>query len=324
MKAKLRTFWELIDETITEFGDDHATKLSASLAYFTLFSIAPLLLVIIHIITFFYKTKDAEGKVLEQVSTFAGKDTAMQLEAMLKGISSSNSNTLFGVIGVVVFVFSATSIFTEIKSSINYMWSVRARPKRGWLKMITDRLLALVFIAGMGVLMIATLILNVAVDAIIAQLHHFHYLQQYLGGVDLVLITGLNTALLFVIVTFLFAVVFKVLPDANIHWKDILVGASFTGVLFMVGKFLITWYLTSSRLITAYGAAASLIILLSWIYYSALIVYFGAEFTDVYARKCGRGVTVRKTAVFVFKREARELPKMKTHTDQDLGKGDAV
>lgn len=324
MRAKLRTFWELMDETITEFGEDHATKLSASLAYFTLFSIAPLLLVIIHIISIFYKAQDAEGKVLEQVSTFVGKDTAMQLEGMLRGISNSNSNTLFGVIGIVVFVFSATNIFTEIKSSINYMWSVKARPKRGWLKMITDRLLALVFIAGMGVLMIATLVLNVAVDAIVTQLQHFQYLQQYLGDVNLVLVTGVNTAVLFVIVTFLFAVVFKVLPDANIHWKDVLVGASFTGMLFLVGKFLITWYLTSSRLISVYGAAASLIILLSWIYYSALIVYFGAEFTDVYARKCGRGVTVRKTAVFVFKRESRELPKMKTHTDQDLGHGDAV
>ena len=145
-------------------------------------------------------------------------------------------------------------------------------------------------------------------------------LQQYLGKDNIALFSTINTGVLFIIVTFLFVVIFKVLPDAIIHWKDAVVGASFTGVLFLIGKFLITWYLTSSKLITAYGAAASLIILLSWIYYSALILYFGAEFTDVYARKCGRGVVVKKSAVFIIKREAKELPTLKTHVDEDLGK----
>jgi membrane protein len=206
-----------------------------------------------------------------------------------------------------------------MQSSINYLWSVKAMPKRGWLKHITDRLLSFLLIIGAGILLIASLVLNVIVDTITGQIERFHYLEQYLGGLNFVLIAAINTSVLFVIVTFLFGVIFKVLPDASIHWKDVTIGAAFTGVLFIIGKFLITWYLTSSKLITAYGAAASLIILLSWIYYSALIVYFGAEFTDVYARKCGRGVKVKKNAVFVLKRDAKELPSLKTHVTEDLG-----
>lgn len=324
MKKKLLTFWDLFTETLTEFDEDHASKLSASLAYFTIFSIAPLLLVVIHLLNFFLKSQNAQADVLAQVSAFVGKDSADQLGNILQAMNTRDTSTVFGIIGAVVFVYSATSIFTEIKSSINYMWSVKARPKRGWLKIITDRLLALLFIAGMGLLMIVTLIMNVVVDAIIGQIHRVSFLQEHLGHVDVVLVGAVNTGALFIIVTVMFAIIFKVLPDANIKWKDILVGAAFTGILFVLGKLLITWYLSSSKLISAYGAAASFVILLSWIYYSALIVYFGAEFTDVYARKVGGGVTVRKTAVFVFKREARELPKMKTHMDEDLGHSDAV
>lgn len=320
MLKLLKTFWELLKETSNEFGDDHATKLSASLAYYTIFSIGPLLMVIIHVIGIFYKKKEAANElVFDRIAQIIGPSSTDQLKSILDNMDNTNNSTLFGIIGILVFVYSSTSIFTEIQSSINYMWSVKAMPKRGWLKYITDRLLSFLLIIGAGILLIASLVLNVIVDTITGQIERFHYLEQYLGGINFVLIAGINTGVLFVIVTFLFAVIFKVLPDATIHWKDVTVGAAFTGVLFIIGKFLITWYLTSSKLITAYGAAASLIILLSWIYYSALIVYFGAEFTDVYSRKCGRGLTVKKNAVFVLKRDAKEMPSLKTHISEDLG-----
>jgi membrane protein len=320
MLKLLKTFWELLKETSNEFGDDHATKLSASLAYYTIFSIGPLLMVIIHVIGIFYKKKEAANElVFDRIAQIIGPSSTDQLKSILDNMDNTNNSTLFGIIGILVFVYSSTSIFTEIQSSINYMWSVKAMPKRGWLKYITDRLLSFLLIIGAGILLIASLVLNVIVDTITGQIERFHYLEQYLGGINFVLIAGINTGVLFVIVTFLFAVIFKVLPDATIHWKDVTVGAAFTGVLFIIGKFLITWYLTSSKLITAYGAAASLIILLSWIYYSALIVYFGAEFTDVYSRKCGKGLTVKKNAVFVLKRDAKEMPSLKTHISEDLG-----
>jgi membrane protein len=320
MLKLLKTFWELLKETSEEFGDDHASKLSASLAYYTIFSIGPLLLVLIHIIGIFYKKKEAANVlVFDRLSQIIGQSSTDQLKSILDNLDNTNNSTLFGIIGILVFVYSSTSIFTEMQSSINYLWSVKAMPKRGWLKYITDRLLSFLLIIGAGMLLIASLLLNVIVDTITGQIERFHYLEQYLGGINFVLIGAINTGVLFLIVTFLFAVIFKVLPDATIHWRDVTVGAAFTGVLFIIGKFLITWYLTSSKLISAYGAAASLIILLSWIYYSALIVYFGAEFTDVYSRRFGRGLTVKKNAVFVLKRDAKELPSLKTHTSEDLG-----
>ncbi len=311
-------FWELLKETYTEFEEDHVTKFSASLAYYTIFSIGPLLLVMIHVIGLIYKRGEASSAVFAQVSQFIGPSGAEQLQGMFDKMNTKNNSTLFGIIGILVFVYSATSIFTEIQSSINYMWSVKARPKRGWVKIIADRLVSLVLIVGLGLLLIASLLLNVIGDMINGQLHRFPKLEQFLGHDNIILLTSLNTGVLFVVVTILFAIIFKVLPDAKIHWRDVLVGAAFTGVLFLIGKFLISIYLTSSKLVTVYGAAASLIILLSWIYYSALILYFGAEFTDVYARKCGSGVQVKRTAVFVIKREAKELPKLKTHIDEDL------
>jgi membrane protein len=319
MLARLRTFWELLKETGDEFVDDHVTKLSASLAYYTIFSIGPLLLVIINLIGFISQQKDTSSRVFAEIAKFIGPDSAHQLEALIGKMNTTNSSKLFNIIGILVFVFSATSIFTEMQSSINYIWSIKAKPKRGWLKLLTDRLLSFVIIVSSGLIMIASLIINVILDTIAGQLERFELLQKYLGGANIVLFTVVSTAVLFVIVTALFAMIFAVLPDARMHWKDILAGASFTGVLFLIGKFLITWYLGSSKLISAYGAAASLIILLSWIYYSALILYFGAEFTDVYARKCGRGVRVKKTAVFIIKREAKELPSLKTHVDENLG-----
>ena len=308
----------MLRETGDEYLEDHVSKFSASLAYYTIFSIGPLLLVIIHVIGLIYAKSEARNAVFSQVTQFVGPGAAEQLESVFDKMNTANNSTLFGVIGILVFVYSATSVFTEMKSSINYMWSVKARPEREWLKIIMDRLLSLVFIVGIGVFLIGTLLLSVIGDAISGQLHRFPAIARLLGEQNIWLLTSVNTGVLFVIMTLVFGIIFKVLPDAKIYWKDALIGASFTSVLFLVGKFLISLYLTNSKLITAYGAAASLIILLSWIYYSALILYFGAEFTDVYARRRGHGVLVKKNAVFVIKREAKELPNLKTHTGEDL------
>lgn len=318
IKHGFATFWDLLKATADEYLEDHVSKFSASLAYYTIFSIGPLLLVIIHVIGIIYARGDARAAVFDKVTQFVGPGAAEQLEGLFDKMNTANNSTLFGVIGILVFVYSATSIFTEMKSSINYMWSVKARPKREWLKIITDRLLSLLFIVGIGVFLVGVLLLSVIGDAVSGQLHRFPVIANLLGEKNIWLLSGVNTGTLFVVMTLVFFVIFKVLPDAKIHWKDVLVGASFTSLLFLIGKFLISLYLTNSKLITAYGAAASLIILLSWIYYSALILYFGAEFTDVYARKVGRGVLVKKTAVFVIKREAKELPTLKTHIDEDL------
>ena len=305
MVMKWKDYWHLVTDSVDAFIDDNGTKLSASLAYYTIFSIAPLLLVVITLLGLFYKQTEVTAEIFNQVSQLVGKTGADQLKSMLDNISTQQNATVFNIIGILILVFGATGIFTEIQSSINYIWSIRAKPKKSWLKYISDRLLSFSLIIGCGFLLLVTLFINVLMDVLSERLHRF------LGDSNAILLKVTNIGLLYIVVTFLFAVIYKVLPDARIHWKDALRGAGFTGVLFLIGKFLIGYYLGSSKSITTYGAAASLIILLSWVYYSSIILYFGAEFTKVYALRWGKGITIFDTAVYIVKHETKELPNIK-------------
>lgn len=307
MAVRIRQYFNLLKDAGSEFSYDNATKLSASLAYYTIFSIAPLLLVVVTLTGFFFKPSDVNAHVADQIRGLVGKQGTDALLAMLDNIQKQHNTGLFGIIGAIVLVFGATGVFTEIQSSINYIWSIRAKPKRGWLKFITNRLLSFSLIVGIGFLLIVSLLINVVMDLLTDRLQHVF------GSADIILFKGLNILILFVITTFLFGVVYKVLPDARIKWRDALTGASFTGVLFIIGKFLIGLYLGNSSVSNTFGAAASPIILLSWVYYTALILYFGAEFTKVYALKVGKGITINDTAVFIVKREAKELPHETEH-----------
>lgn len=301
MVAKFRQYFSILKEATNDFIDDNAIKLSASLAYFTIFSIGPMLLVVITLVGFFYDQANITNRIFEQMSLLIGKTGTEQLKSILDNISNQHNTGLFGIIGVVVLVFGATGIFTEIQGSINYIWSIKAKPKKGWLKYITDRLLSFSLIIGIGFLMLVTLFINLLVDMLTKRLALFI-------GSNVIIVQGINILLLFASVTLLFTIIYKVLPDATIYWKDAMTGASFTSGFFLVGKFLIGYYLGSSKTLDAFGAAASIILLLSWVYYSALILYFGAEFTKVYSMKLGKGITVYKTAVYIVKREATEVP----------------
>jgi len=302
MAVHIREYFGILKEAVNEFIDDNATKLSASLAYYTIFSIGPLLMVMVTLVGFFFRKGDMVNKVYDQVQNLVGRQAADQVLGILNNIEKQNNTTLFGVIGIIILVFGATGVFTEIQSSINYIWSIKAKPKKGWLKFITDRLVSFSLIVGTGFLMIVSLLIDVLMDLLTDRLQHF------LGDINIILFRCLNICILFLIITFMFAVIYKVLPDARVHWKDGLVGASFTAVLFLVGKFLIGYYLSTSSMSIAYGAAASLIILLSWVYYSSMILYLGAEFTKVYALRKGKGIIPYETAVFILKRESKELP----------------
>ena len=316
MAAKIKEYFGLIKDAGSEFIEDDATKLSASLAYYTVFSIGPMLLVVITILGFFYKKDAVTNRIFDQMTQLMGRSGTEQIRVVLNSISHQNNATLFGIIGVGVLIFGATGIFTEIQGSINYIWSIKAKPKRGWVKYITDRLLSFSLIIGIGFLMLVSLLVNVVIDAFTFRL------QRYLGAADTILIKGVNLILLFSIVTFLFAVIYKVLPDATIRWKDAFTGAIFTAVFFLIGKSIIGYYLGHSSSINSYGAAASLILLLSWVYYSAIILYFGAEFTKVYAMKFGKGISVYKTAVYIIKHEAKELPVKEIPSQEAIKTGD--
>jgi membrane protein len=215
------------------------------------------------------------------------------------------------VIGVLVFIFAATGIFSEIQSSINYIWSVKTKPKRSWVKYITDRLLSLLLVIGMALLLLVTIGLNLFIDLLTGRI------QLYFGYAHIALLKWANFGLLFVVVTLVFTIIFKVLPDAKIHWKDALAGSLFTSVLFVAGKFLISYYLHLSKSFNAYGAATSIILILTWVYYSSMILYFGAEFTEVYAKKFGKGIRASRNAVHFVKHETPVvIHKGTPHADQ--------
>ncbi len=300
MASRFSKFVGLLADAGNDFLDDHGTKLSASLAYYTIFSIGPLLLVIITMLGFFYKKATVTTQVFDQVRGVIGQSAASELQSILTNMSTQTNTTLFGIIGVLVFIFGATGIFSEIQSSINYIWSIRAKPRRSWLKYIQDRLLSLLLVIGLGFLMLVTIVANLLIDLLSGRI------EAYFGTAHIALLKSANLGLLFVVVTFVFAVMFKVLPDAYIRWKDALVGAVFTGILFLIGKFLISYYLNMAKGINAYGTATSIILVLTWVYYSSMILYYGAEFTEAYAKKWGGGITVNETAVYIVKHETRK------------------
>jgi membrane protein len=300
MKRTRRVF-ELLKNTAGAFSDDNAFKLSASLSYYTIFALGPLLIIIISLSAIFYGKDVVEGKLFDQLSGLVGTDAALQIQSILINAQQTHATTLGAIIGFIVLFIGATGVFTEIQGSINFIWSVRAKPKKGWVKYLFNRLISFSLIIGLGFLLLVSLIVNALLtflsDTLTRKFPHFP-----VGLFNLA-----NSLIILTVITCLFAVIYKVLPDAIISWKDAWIGSIFTALLFLLGKFLIGYYLGKSNLGVTYGAAASIVILLAWVYYSSLILYFGAEFTKVYALHSGEGIRPKETAVFIIKRETKEI-----------------
>ncbi|HRO41874.1 MAG TPA: YihY/virulence factor BrkB family protein [Flavipsychrobacter sp.] len=302
MTKGLLNYFRLLKEAASEFSTDNVIKLSASLAYYTVFSIGPLLLVIISFTGLFFEQEKITGSIYQQMNNFIGPQGADQVLSIIRQMQQQNAAAKFSIIGIVLLIFGATGVFVDIQDSINYIWSIRAKPKKGWLKFLKNRMLSFSLIVGVGFLLIASLLINTITDLLTDRL------QQIFVDEAVIFFKILNIVILFLITSILFTVIYKVLPDAYIHWKDALFGATFTALLFLAGRFLIGIYLSKSEIANTYGAAASIIIILSWVYYSSIILYFGAEFTKVYALSKGRAIRPNDTAVYIIKREAKELP----------------
>ena len=306
MIKKLRFVYNLIKESAHEFIEDNVLKLCSSLAYYTVFAMGPLLLVIISLTGLFFERQTITSELVNQLSDFLGPKPAEQVLALIDNMRQQNTAAKYGIIGAIILLVSATGVFVEIQDSINYIWSIKAKPKRGWLKYLKNRLLSFSLVVGIGFLLIVSLLVSTLTEAFTDTL------LRLFEDVTVIGLKAFNLALLFAITTSLFAVIYKVLPDATIKWKDAFVGASFTGTLFLLGKYLISYYISTSSIDVTYGTAAAIIIVLSWVYYSAMILYFGAEFTKVYALARGRRIMPYRNAVFIVKSEVREthyLPK---------------
>lgn len=298
---KLPVYWKVIKRAAVEFDKDNAFKLSASLSYSTIFAMGPLLIVVISLAGIFWGQQAVEGRVYEQIRGLVGANAAIQIQDIIKNIQQSRHTVTGAIIGGIVLVIGATGVFTEIQGSINYMWSIQAKPKKGWLKLIMNRLLSFSLIVAFGFISMVALVINSLMDLL------SNYLKSYFSNFTIYFFYGINLLLTLAAVVILFTIIFKVLPDAIIAWKDAFTGACFTGLLFILGKFLIGIYLGNSNFGIMYGAAASIMIILVWVYYSSIILYFGAEFTKVYATDYGGSIEASDTAVFILKRESKVL-----------------
>jgi membrane protein len=297
--------WKIFKQSVDEFLNDNCIKLSASLSYYTIFALGPMLVVIISFAGIFLGREAVEGKLYDQIKSLIGSAAALQVQSIIANLQYSDQTVTAAIIGVVLLILGATGVFTEIQGSINYIWSIRAKPKKGWLKFITNRLISFSLVISCGFILLVSLIINAVMELLNEKL------QYYFKSVTIVVFYIMNWALIFAVITALFAIIFKVLPDATIRWRDAAVGASFTALLFMLGKFLISLYIGKSNVGLTYGAAGSIIVILVWVYYSSLILYFGAEFTKIYSIQHGAGIKPISTAVFIVKHEAKEIGESK-------------
>lgn len=281
MKKKVISVFSYIKQVFKEFSADNIFKYSASLAYYTVFSIAPLLVIISTLSAIFFGQDAVQGQLYEQLEGLVGSVAAVQIQEIVKNIHLTGNNFFASVVSIVVLLIGATTIFGEIQDSFNKIWGLRIKARKAWWKLILTRLLSFSLILCLGFIMIVSLILNALVSAF------GKFLGRYVHSFSVYFIEFAEALLSLIVATFLFSLMFKWLPDAKIKWKDVLFGGLITALFFTLGKLAIGFYLGQSNLTTLYGAAGSIIIIMVWVYYSSIILYLGAEFTKVHAKLYG-------------------------------------
>ncbi|XHR94203.1 YihY/virulence factor BrkB family protein [Mucilaginibacter sp. UC70_90] len=305
-KAYFKQLWKVLLASFTGFSKDNGLKLSASLAYYTVFSIAPLLIIVISVAGLVFGQDAATERLYPEIVRYVGKTPAAQIQDALKHLALSGKSGIAVVIGVVTLLLGASSIFIEIQDSLNIIWRVKAKPKSGWMQLLKNRFVSFSLIISLGFLLLASLIINLVISALKDQIQHFF------PGIDSftkVFVQALNLGITLVVITTLFGIIFKFLPDVKIKWRDVRSGAVFTAILFMIGQYLISLYIQYTAQGSAYGAAGSIIVILVWIYYTSAILYIGAEFTQVFAEASGSHIEPADYAVHVQQTEVEHRVK---------------
>ncbi len=290
-KFTFKTIGGILKKSFEGFGEHKITKMSGALAYYTVFSMAPLLILVISLCGLFLGQEAVEGEVYDQLAGVLGKDTAHQMQEIIKNSSLTGKDTMGIIIGGITLLVGSTTVFAEIQDSINDIWGLKPKPKKGWLKMLKNRFLSFSVIVSLGFILLVSLGITAVIEGISDRL------QAAYPDITVIVFYIFNLLLTLSIVSLIFAVIFKVLPDAIIKWRDVIAGALVTAVLFMIGRFAIAFYISQSDVGGAYGAAGSMVVLLLWTYYSSIILYFGAEFTKAYALSYGSEILPNHYAV---------------------------
>jgi membrane protein len=284
--------FSLLKQTFQEWLQDKVPQLGAALAYYTVFSLAPLILVLLAIVGVVFRNDPAGawGKITQQMSYFLDPSAVQVVQNIAEKASQPGKSTIATIIGIALALFGASGVFGQLQDALNTIWGVKARPGRGIWGFLRSRFLSFAMIAGVCFLLLVSL----GVEAMLKAFSQ--YVQSVLPGGIVVALT-VYLIFDFAVVVLLFAMIFKFLPDVEIQWRDVWIGAVMTAILFGLGKWLLGFYLGSGAAGSAYGAASSLITLLLWVYYSSQILLFGAEFTQVYAARAGRELKPNEYAV---------------------------
>jgi membrane protein len=285
-----RVVWSLLRETVFEWYEDRAPRLGAALAFYTVFALAPGLIVIIAVAALLLGQEAAQGQIIDQVQDLIGVAGAQAIQAAIESARSAGGSLVATGLGVLTLLFGLWGVFGELQDALNTIWGVTTRPWRGVIGAVKERFWSFTMVVGIGFLLLVSL----AASAWLAAVGKFF---AQVSPLPVAVMETANALLSFVTITLMFAVIYKLLPDVKITWQNVWVGAAVTALLFTIGKSLIGLYLGRSTVASVYGAAGSLIVILLWIYYSAQVVFFGAEFTKVYSRHFGSVVVPEKVAV---------------------------
>jgi membrane protein len=290
---RFKTIVRLVRETVDEWNEDNVPLLAAALAYYTMFSIAPLLIIVIAIAGAIYGEEAARGEIVRQIQGLVGRDGAEFIQSMIQNASRPGSGGgIATLIGIGVLIFGASGVFGQLQAALNTIWEVKPKPGRAVKSFVQARFLSFAMVLVIGFLLLVSLVLSAALSGISGYFNGFLPEVFQVGRI-------LNSVLSFALITLLFAAIYKFLPDVEVPWKNLWVGAGVTALLFNIGKFLIGLYLGNSSVGSTYGAAGSLVVVLLWVFYSAQILLFGAEFTQVYSKYRGRPIEPSKHAVSV-------------------------
>ncbi|RKH05340.1 YihY/virulence factor BrkB family protein [Corallococcus praedator] len=269
--------WPLLKQTLTEWMDDNVPAQAAALAYYTLFSVAPMLIIAIAVAGLAFGQEAAHGEIRNQLQSLIGDAGAKVVEDLVASASKPSSGIVATLIGVLVSAFAATGVFVQLQDSLNTIWKVKKKPMNGLLAFVRQRLLSFAMVLGIGFLLLVSLVVSAALAAAGT------FLKNLMPGWEAVM-QLVNLAIAFSVTTVLFAMIYKVMPDTHVAWRDVWLGAAVTSFLFSLGKLGIGMYLGKSSVSSSYGAAGSFAVLLLWVYYSSQLLFLGAEFTQVYSR----------------------------------------
>ena len=311
---RVRPVWTIVREAASEWMEDNATRLSAALAFYTILSVAPLLLIVVAVAGWVFGAEAATERLQEQARSFVGDAGAEVFKTTVEHANRPSTGVLATVIGIATLLFGASGVFGELQGMMNVVWNVKSRPGRGIWGTIRARFVSFGMVLAVGFILLVSLVITAALAAMGG------YLNDLVPGLPTMMYIA-NFVVSFEVVTVLFGLIFKVLPDAKIAWKDVWFGALMTALLFTVGKYLIGLYLGKAGVATPFGAAGSVVAFVVWVYYSGLILFFGAELTQVKARHAGRGIIPTENAMVVDGSKAETRGSSQIATQAKNGRG---